>query len=123
MTGGTINRNGAPTIRVTNVGADTVLAQIVQMGAGASRSKARTQKLADRVAVILVAIAIVAFIVWLIFGPQAAFIFAIACPCALGLRRRLPSPQPPKSDMMIQKTKDIFCLFINYVYRRRHIAV
>ncbi|TKW65880.1 MAG: heavy metal translocating P-type ATPase [Paracoccus denitrificans] len=98
VTGGTINKNGSLAIRATDVGADTVLSQIVQMVAGARRSKAPIQGLADRVSAIfvptVVAIAIIAFVVWLFFGPSPAFVFAIAsavsvliiaCPCALGL--------------------------------------
>ena len=98
VTGGTINRNGSLTIRATDVGADTVLSQIVQMVAGARRSKAPIQGLADRVSAIfvpaVVVIAIAAFVVWLILGPSPSFVFAIAsavsvliiaCPCALGL--------------------------------------
>ena len=98
VTGGTINKNGTLAIRATDVGADTVLSQIVQMVAGARRSKAPIQGLADRVSAIfvpaVVVIAIAAFVVWLIFGPSPSYVFAvasavsvliIACPCALGL--------------------------------------
>jgi P-type Cu+ transporter len=75
-----------------------VLAQIVAMVSNARRSRAPIQGLADRVSAVfvptVVAIAIVAFVVWLIFGPEPALVFAIAsavsvliiaCPCALGL--------------------------------------
>ena len=80
------------------VGADTMLARIVQMVADAQRSRAPIQRLADIVsawfvpAVILVAV--VAFVAWMIWGPPPAFAYAlvaavsvviIACPCALGL--------------------------------------
>lgn len=98
VTGGTINKNGTLAIRATDVGADTVLAQIVEMVAGARRSKAPIQGLADRVSEIfvptVVGIAIVSFVAWLVVGPDPAFVFAIAaavsvliiaCPCALGL--------------------------------------
>jgi Cu+-exporting ATPase len=98
VTGGTINKNGTLAIRATDVGTDTVLSQIVQMVAGARRSKAPIQGLADRVSAIfvpaVVVIAIAAFVVWLIFGPSPSYVFAvasavsvliIACPCALGL--------------------------------------
>lgn len=98
VTGGTINKNGTLAIRATQVGADTVLAQIVEMVAGARRSRAPIQGLADRVSSIfvptVVAVAIAAFFAWLAFGPQPALAFAIAsavsvliiaCPCALGL--------------------------------------
>ncbi|MCA1334939.1 MULTISPECIES: heavy metal translocating P-type ATPase [Rhodobacterales] len=98
VTGGTINRNGTLAIRATQVGADTVLAQIVDMVAGARRSRAPIQGLADRVSAIfvptVVGIAVLAFFTWLAFGPEPALAFAIAsavsvliiaCPCALGL--------------------------------------
>ncbi|SEN71486.1 Cu+-exporting ATPase [Roseovarius tolerans] len=98
VTGGTINKNGTLAIRATQVGADTVLAQIVDMVAGARRSKAPIQGLADKVSEIfvpaVVAVAVIAFVTWLSVGPAPALAFAIvssvsvliiACPCALGL--------------------------------------
>jgi Cu+-exporting ATPase len=98
VTGGTINKNGTLAVRATEVGADTVLAQIVAMVAGARRSRAPIQGLADRVSSIfvptVVAVAILAFVTWLNVGPDPALAFAIAsavsvliiaCPCALGL--------------------------------------
>ena len=98
VTGGTLNKNGSMAIRATQVGADTVLSQIVDMVAGARRSRAPIQGLADRVSSVfvptVVVIAIVSFFVWLSFGPDPALAFAItsavsvliiACPCALGL--------------------------------------
>ncbi len=96
--GGTINGTGSLVIRAEKVGADTMLARIVEMVAQAQRSRAPIQRLADTVsawfvpAVILVAAA--AFVAWMIFGPPPAFAYAlvaavsvviIACPCALGL--------------------------------------
>jgi Cu+-exporting ATPase len=98
VTGGTINKNGTLSIRTTKVGADTVLAQIVEMVAGARRSRAPIQGLADRVSSIfvptVVAVSVLAFVTWLTVGPEPALTFAIvsavsvliiACPCALGL--------------------------------------
>jgi len=98
VTGATINKNGSLVIEAGKVGADTVLAQIVAMVSNARRSRAPIQGLADRVSAVfvptVVAVAIVAFIVWMIFGPEPALVFAIAsavsvliiaCPCALGL--------------------------------------
>lgn len=98
VTGGTINKNGTLAIRATQVGADTVLSQIVDMVAGARRSRAPIQGLADRVSAVfvptVVVIAIASFIVWMLFSPPPALAFAIAaavsvliiaCPCALGL--------------------------------------
>ncbi len=98
VTGGTLNRNGSLIIRADKVGADTMLSRIVEMVARAQRSRAPIQGLADRVsfyfvpAVVLVAVG--AFVVWALFGPEPSMIFAIvsavsvliiACPCALGL--------------------------------------
>lgn len=98
LIGGTINGTGALVMRTEKVGAETMLARIVQMVAEAQRSRAPIQRLADVVsawfvpAVILAAAA--AFVAWLIWGPPPAFAYAlvaavsvviIACPCALGL--------------------------------------
>ncbi|TGD41188.1 heavy metal translocating P-type ATPase, partial [Pseudotabrizicola sediminis] len=98
LTGATINKNGSLVIEAGKVGADTVLAQIVAMVSNARRSRAPIQGMADRVSAVfvptVVGIAIFAFVVWLIFGPDPALVFAIAsavsvliiaCPCALGL--------------------------------------
>ena len=98
VTGGTINKNGTLAVRATQVGADTVLSQIVEMVAGARRSRAPIQGLADNVSSVfvptVVVIAVIAFGVWLWVGPDPALAFAIAsavsvliiaCPCALGL--------------------------------------
>ena len=98
VTGGTINKNGSLVIEAARVGADTTLARIVEMVAGAKRSRAPIQGLADRVSAVfvptVVAVAVAAFAVWLVWGPDPALAFAmaaavsvliIACPCALGL--------------------------------------
>lgn len=95
---GTLNSAGSFVIKASKVGADTLLAKIVAMVASAQRSKAPIQSLADKVAgwfvPIVVAIAVIAFAVWMIFGPEPSYIYAvvsavsvliIACPCALGL--------------------------------------
>lgn len=96
--GGSINQQGGFIMRADKVGHDTMLAQIVQMVANAQRSRAPIQGLADKVsswfvpAVIL--IALIAFVVWSIYGPTppmafglivAVSVLIIACPCALGL--------------------------------------
>ena len=96
--GATINKTGAFTFKTQKVGGDTVLANIVRMVEEAQGSKAPIQRLADIIASYFVpavlAIASITFVVWLIFGPEPAFTFAllnfvgvliIACPCALGL--------------------------------------
>ena len=98
VTGATINKNGSLVIEAGKVGADTVLAQIIAMVSNARRSRAPIQGLADRVSSVfvptVVGIAIAAFVVWMIFGPEPALVYAIAsavsvliiaCPCALGL--------------------------------------
>ncbi|MFQ6046299.1 MAG: heavy metal translocating P-type ATPase [Gemmatimonadales bacterium] len=96
--GATVNGTGSLVMEAERVGADTLLSQIVRMVAEAQRSRAPIQKLADLVASYfvptVVAIAIVTFIVWGIWGPEPAMAYAlinavavliIACPCALGL--------------------------------------
>lgn len=98
LIGGTINRQGTLVIEADKVGQETVLAKIVSMVSGAQRSRAPIQGLADKVAgyfvPVVVAIAVIAFLIWLVVGPTPSFIFAlvsaisvliIACPCALGL--------------------------------------
>jgi Cu+-exporting ATPase len=96
--GATLNQTGSFVMRAEKIGGDTLISQIVHMVAEAQRSRAPIQKVADRVAgwfvPIVVAAAVVTFIVWAIFGPAPALAFAlvnavsvliIACPCALGL--------------------------------------
>jgi Cu+-exporting ATPase len=96
--GATMNTSGALVVRATRVGADSVLAQIVQMVAQAQRSRAPMQRMADRVSfwfvLAVLAAAVATFLVWGLFGPQPSWVYAvlnavavliIACPCALGL--------------------------------------
>jgi len=96
--GGSINLTGSFVMRAEKVGADTLLAQIVQMVAQAQRSRAPIQRMADRVSgwfvPAVIVVAIVAFIAWAAVGPEPRFAFGlvaavsvliIACPCALGL--------------------------------------
>jgi Cu+-exporting ATPase len=98
LIGATVNGTGSLLMRAEKVGADTLLAQIVHMVGEAQRSRAPIQKLADRVSgyfvPAVVAMAIVAFIVWSVWGPEprlshgivnAVAVLIIACPCALGL--------------------------------------
>jgi Cu+-exporting ATPase len=98
LAGGTMNREGALTMRALKVGGDTLLAQIVAQVAQAQRSKAPLQRVADRVAAwfvpAVVAVAALAFVAWAMLGPQprlahaliaAVSVLIIACPCALGL--------------------------------------
>ena len=96
--GGTINGTGALVMRADAVGADTMLSRIVHMVAEAQRSRAPIQRLADAVSAwfvpAVIAVAVLAFAAWLIWGPPPAFAYAlvaavsvviIACPYALGL--------------------------------------
>ena len=96
--GGTLNGQGAFIMRADRIGEDTVLAQIVRMVAGAQRSRAPIQRLADQVAgwfvPVVIGIAVLAFIAWAVWGPEPRLAYAlvaavtvliIACPCALGL--------------------------------------
>ncbi len=96
--GATMNTSGSLIIRSERVGAETTLAQIVNLVAQAQRSRAPMQRLADVVAgyfvTIVVAVAITTFLVWGFFGPQPSWVYGlinavavliIACPCALGL--------------------------------------
>jgi Cu2+-exporting ATPase len=95
---GTINQRGSLQITAKKVGGETVLAQIIKMVQEAQGSKAPVQKLVDKIAGIFVpvviGIAILTFIVWMIFGGENALthamlsmitVLVIACPCALGL--------------------------------------
>jgi copper-(or silver)-translocating P-type ATPase len=98
LTGGTVNQDGALTMRAQKVGGATMLAQIVALVAQAQRSKAPLQRVADRVAAwfvpTVVVIALLAFAAWALLGPAprmthaliaAVSVLIIACPCALGL--------------------------------------
>jgi Cu+-exporting ATPase len=98
VVGATINSTGSLVMEAEKVGSDTLLARIVQMVADAQRSRAPIQKLADVVSgyfvPVVIGIAVVAFLVWLLFGPEPRLTYAIiaavsvliiACPCALGL--------------------------------------
>lgn len=98
VTSGTINGNGTFLMKAEKVGDETLLSQIIKMVNDASRSKAPIQKFADKISKIFVptviAIAVLTFILWRIFGGENALIYAlvnsvavliVACPCALGL--------------------------------------
>jgi Cu+-exporting ATPase len=98
VTGGTQNGTGTFRFRVTRVGGDTLVAQIVRLVEEAQGSKAPIQRLVDRIASIFVpivfVIAIASALAWLVFGPEPGLGYAltafvavliIACPCALGL--------------------------------------
>ncbi len=98
LIGATINGTGSLVMEAQRVGAETLLAQIVQMVAEASRSRAPIQRLADVVAgyfvPAVVAAAALTFVAWALWGPPPSMAYAtlnavavliIACPCALGL--------------------------------------
>jgi Cu+-exporting ATPase len=96
--GGTVNQSGALVVEAKRIGRDTMLSQIVQLVAQAQRSRAPIQRLADEVSgwfvPAVIAVAVLAFAAWMLFGHEPRFAFAlvaavavliIACPCALGL--------------------------------------
>src|SRR5947199_3568234 len=98
LIGATVNASGSFIMRAERVGSETLLAQIVTMVSQAQRSRAPIQRLADKVAgwfvPAVIAVAVVTFIAWALFGPEPRFAHAIvnavavliiACPCALGL--------------------------------------
>jgi len=96
--GGTMNASGSFVLRAEAVGSDTLLARIVELVGAAQRSRAPIQRLADVVAAwfvpAVVAVAVLAFALWLALGPDpklahalvaAVSVLIVACPCALGL--------------------------------------
>jgi Cu+-exporting ATPase len=96
VTGGTIDTDGRLIVEATNVGEDTVLSQIVRVVEKTQASKAKVQRLADKISAyfvpVVAAIAAVTFGVWWAVGgslgtaifPTVA-VLIVACPCALGL--------------------------------------
>ena len=98
LIGATLNTSGALVMKSERVGAQTVLASIVQMVMQAQRSRAPMQRMADQVAgyfvVTVVGVALLTFVVWGLVGPEPSWVYGlinavavliIACPCALGL--------------------------------------
>ncbi|MDE1151652.1 MAG: copper-translocating P-type ATPase [Micavibrio sp.] len=98
VTAGTLNQRGSFTLRAEKVGADTLLAHIVQLVAQAQRSRAPIQALADNISSwfvpAVITAALISFVFWFVLGPQPSLSYAIicavsvliiACPCALGL--------------------------------------
>jgi Cu+-exporting ATPase len=98
VAGGTVNQTGSFVMRAERVGAEMLLARIVQMVAEAQRSRAPIQRLADEVSAWFVPAVLVAAVatcaVWALVGPEprlahalvnAVAVLIIACPCALGL--------------------------------------
>lgn len=98
LIGATVNGTGSFVMTAGHVGADTILAQIVQMVGEAQRSRAPIQKLADIVSgyfvPLVVALSVITFFAWTIWGSEprmahglvnAVAVLIIACPCALGL--------------------------------------
>ena len=94
--GASMNRSGSFSIRVSRVGQDTVLAQIVDLVRQAQSSRTQVQRLADQVVgwfvPVVIALAISAFVVWFLVSGNAVLamlflvsVLVIACPCALGL--------------------------------------
>lgn len=98
VVGATMNKSGTFTYQATNVGSETMLAQIIKLVEGAQGSKAPIQRLADVVSSYFVPtvimLAFFTFGIWYLFGPEPSFLYAllntvavliIACPCAMGL--------------------------------------
>src|SRR5262249_15584569 len=98
VVGGTVNGAGGFVMRAEHVGEGTLLARIVAMVGEAQPSRAQIQRLADAVAAwfvpAVILVAVVAFVAWMLWGPEPRFAHAlvaavavliIACPCALGL--------------------------------------
>lgn len=96
--GATLNGSGSLLVRAEKIGSDTVLSQIVKLVTQAQRSRAPMQRMADKVAywfvLAVLAVAVLTFFVWGLFGPEPSWTYAIlnavsvliiACPCALGL--------------------------------------
>jgi len=96
--GATINKSELFKMKATKIGKDTFLSQIIKIVEEAQASKAPIQKLADKITgifvPIVIVVAIVTFVIWMIFGPEPRFVYAlinavavlvVACPCALGL--------------------------------------
>ena len=98
VVGGTVNQTGSLGVRATAVGSESMLAQIIRMVEEAQGSKLPIQALVDKVTLYFVpaviALALLTFAVWFVFGPEPALTFSlvnavavliIACPCAMGL--------------------------------------
>lgn len=98
VTGGTINGRTSFEMKAEKIGSETLLSRIIEMVNEASRSRAPIQRLADTVSQyfvpIVVGISVLSFIIWAVWGPEPAYVYAfvnavavliIACPCALGL--------------------------------------
>jgi len=98
VVGGSLNGLGSLYLRVTRVGEETTLAQIIRIVDEAQASKAPIQRLADVAAgyfvPVVIGIALLSFVIWIIFGGETGFVYGlmamvtvlvIACPCALGL--------------------------------------
>ena len=100
----TVSKSGFLKMQATKVGDDTTLAQIIRLVDEATSSKAPIGKLADKVSgvfvPVVIAIAVIATIVWLLAGYGLEFalsigisVLVISCPCALGLATPRPPPQ------------------------------
>ena len=98
VVGGTVNGTGALTFRAEKIGADTMLARIIQMVEQAQGAKLPIQGLVDRITLwfvpAVITAAVVTVLTWLVFGPDPALglalvagvaVLIIACPCAMGL--------------------------------------
>ncbi len=95
---GTVNGQGALTVRAKHVGSDTLLAQIVRMVQEAQGSKVPVQNLVDRIAAVfvpvIIGVALLSLVAWLVLAPTDGLVrgllamvsvLVVACPCSLGL--------------------------------------
>ncbi|MBQ3440522.1 MAG: copper-translocating P-type ATPase [Bacteroidales bacterium] len=92
---GTINQNGALTVKVEKVGENTLLSGIIRMVRDAQGSKAPIQKTVDRIAAVfvpvIIGISVLTLLIWILCGDVTLGLLAmvtvlvIACPCSLGL--------------------------------------
>ncbi len=96
VSAGTMNKSGYLRCEASRVGEDTTLSQIIKMVSDAAATKAPIAKIADKVSgvfvPVVIAIAVITFIIWMIAGESVGFslsraisVLVISCPCALGL--------------------------------------
>ena len=134
VTGADIVKSGYLQVRAEKVGKDTTLSQIVKMVKEAGASKAPIQQLADKIAgvfvPVVVALATVAFALWLIFTKDFSLaanygisLLVISCPCSLGLATPVAVMAATGRGMSLgilfkdaetlQKAKNIDCVLLD----------
>src|SRR3546814_666423 len=112
--GGTLNQTGALVMEALKVGSETMLARIVQMVAEAQRSRAPIQRLADLVSgwfvPAVIVIAILAFIVWAIWGPEPAPAYGLIVAVSVLIIRS--DEHTSELQSLIRISYAVFCLNI-----------